>query len=314
MSFADPALRPPSLSHRLEYIGIRSTWFAFGLLPRWASGPLASAFAWVWYGLLPVRRALVLENLERAFPDSDGAWRARTARRCFAHFFGMFIFDAIRIRNEGAEGLRDMIAEVEGLEHCEAVGLGHKACMVVSAHFGNWEAAISYFSAVRKCPAVAVAKPMHNPLIERVVAAQRSASGWATISTRNDPLREIVATVRADTALVMLADQDARRDGMLVPFFSLAASTPAGPATLAYRFSLPILVVLCRRDSADGRYRARFYPPIYPDTKADRKSEVERLTRAHVAILEEAIREAPEQYFWFHNRWKTALRTVRKKG
>jgi len=31
----------------------------------------------------------------------------------------------------------------------------------------------------------------------------------------------------------------------------------------------------------------------------------ERLTREWVALLEAEIRGRPEQYFWFHRRWKT---------
>jgi len=35
------------------------------------------------------------------------------------------------------------------------------------------------------------------------------------------------------------------------------------------------------------------------------RDDVEALTRAHVAALEAAVAEAPEQYFWQHKRWKT---------
>ena len=38
------------------------------------------------------------------------------------------------------------------------------------------------------------------------------------------------------------------------------------------------------------------------DDTADR---TRRLTRAFLESLEATIREAPEQYFWFHDRWKT---------
>jgi hypothetical protein len=32
--------------------------------------------------------------------------------------------------------------------------------------------------------------------------------------------------------------------------------------------------------------------------------DVRRLTRGYLATIEEAIRNAPEQYFWLHHRWK----------
>jgi KDO2-lipid IV(A) lauroyltransferase len=33
-------------------------------------------------------------------------------------------------------------------------------------------------------------------------------------------------------------------------------------------------------------------------------ADVQALTEVHTAALEQAIGEAPEQYFWHHKRWK----------
>ena len=52
------------------------------------------------------------------------------------------------------------------------------------------------------------------------------------------------------------------------------------------------------------RYRVRLSPIVY-EPADDLEEDVRRLTRAYVASLEEVIRENPEQYFWFHKRWKT---------
>jgi len=35
------------------------------------------------------------------------------------------------------------------------------------------------------------------------------------------------------------------------------------------------------------------------------EADVLGLTRAYTELLESRIREAPEQYFWQHRRWKT---------
>jgi KDO2-lipid IV(A) lauroyltransferase len=37
----------------------------------------------------------------------------------------------------------------------------------------------------------------------------------------------------------------------------------------------------------------------------DLEGDMVRLTREHTAVLEQAVRDAPEQYFWQHKRWKT---------
>jgi KDO2-lipid IV(A) lauroyltransferase len=261
--------------------------------------------AWVWQTVAPVRRSVVLDNLRRAFPDRPAAWHARVARDCVAHFVYMFGFFPLIVEKGGAAALDRLVGGVEGEEYAQAAGLGQGASILASAHFGNWELALDYLSVHRRLKAAAVAKPMHNPLVEELVARTRRTFGWDIISTREDPVRPLIQGLRDGLCMVLLADQDARREGVFLPFFGHPASTPVGPALLACRFKIPLAVGLARRDPVDGRHYLRFYPPLYPDPTADRKTEVERLTRAYLACLEEAIREHPEQYFWFHKRWKT---------
>ena len=153
-----------------------------------------------------------------------------------------------------------------------------------------------------------LAKPLHNPLIERRVANARKERKYEVIYTRGDDLRSIIRIARQGRPLGFVADQDARRTGLFVDFFGRPASTFQGPAVFAHRLGIPLLFGTCCRTAPRGPFRMRFAPPILPDPKADREQEVARLTRAHVALLEQAIREHPEQYFWFHKRWKTRPR------
>jgi KDO2-lipid IV(A) lauroyltransferase len=296
--------RSRRFTHRLEYLTFRLAGPLLGACPRALRGVFAWGVALLWYYLIPIRRRLVLDNLRVAFPERDAAWRGRIARRCLVHFMRMMIFEALDLMRPGSRDARDLVAAVEGEEHARAVGLGERGSLVVSAHFGNWEVCISHFAQERGVRVAAVAKPMHNALVEAAVDRGRRAAGWETISTRPNPIPLILRALRDGKAVALLADQDARRDGIFVPFFGRLASTPAGPAVLAVRLKVPLLPVLCRRGE-DGLYRVRFYPPLHADPAAPREVEVERLTRAHAAILEEAVREHPEQYFWFHNRWRT---------
>jgi len=304
--------RRPTLSHRVEHVSTLSIRAVMAMLPMWSYAPLARLLSCLWYYLLPIRRDMVLQNLALAFPDKPVAWRRVTARACMTHFWLSMGFESVALYRRGRKALPRMLAEgIEGYEHMEPLMREGKPCIILGAHFGNWELGVSYFSGVEGLPVTGVAKPMHNPLIEAGIERHRNAWGWETISTRGDPIRRIMKAFRAGTFPAMLADQDARRNGVFVPFFGRMASTPTGPAVLAVRLKVPIVVILCRRSETDGLYHLRCYPPLMPDPEADRAAETERLTRAHVAILEEAIREHPEQYFWFHRRWKTRPKAQR---
>lgn len=251
----------------------------------------------------------MLENLALAFPERDRLWRRQTAIRCARHFVSA-AFDLASLDKAEEDDHRRMVQGMEGREHFEAVGGGRKPVISVGGHLGNWELLVSFFTMIEKVRVAVLAKPLHNPLVEGMVTKSRQRYGFEIIHTGRD-MREALRAVRANKFLGFLADQDAGRRGIFVPFFNVPASTFQGPAVFSYRLNLPILVVTCRRVSSEGRYVIRLHPPIYPNPQANRQEEVERLTRLHVRHLESAIREAPEQYFWFHKRWKTRPRKPR---
>ena len=280
----------------------------FVVLPHFLHVPFIRTVARMWYWVIPIRRALVLENLRRAFPDRSAAWYRRTAIESLVHFTRMGLeFWPLADRERGERMVAEMVDGIEGEEHYEAVGGSDGGFLFVSGHLGHWELMMSYYAAFRGQKAAVLAKPMHNPLVEAMVARVRSTRGYEVIHTRSD-MRRMLGALREGKALCFLVDQDARRQGIFVDFFGEPAATFTGPAVFAQRRNLPILVGSCTRATSDGRYRIRFFPPIRPRPDADRDEEVRRLTQAYTERLEEAISMAPDQYFWFHRRWKTKPR------
>jgi KDO2-lipid IV(A) lauroyltransferase len=103
----------------------------------------------------------------------------------------------------------------------------------------------------------------------------------------------------------IVGDQDARRSGIFVPFFGRLASTHRGPALFALRLGAPVFSCTARRlPGKDVRYEVRGERVEFERTgELDR--DVSALTSELALRLEKEIRLAPEQYFWFHKRWKT---------
>ena len=299
----------PDFSHRIEYVLLRIGAAFLALLPSFAHAPVARFLGGVWFYLFPMRKGVVLENLTRAFPNRSPHWRRRTARRCFEHFARMMGFEFPAMLRFTPDDFRTWLPRIDGREYYDALHLSGKPWIFVSGHLGNWELGVARFAAIEKNQTTVLAKPLHNPLVENLVARVRAARGYEVVHTRGN-MRPVVAAVNQGRTLAFLTDQDARRNGILVPFFGVPASTAQGPAFFAHRFNLPILVGVCVREENKDVYRMRFYPPIIPNPDADRDAEIQRMTREHVALLESAIRETPEQYFWFHRRWKTQVQEM----
>jgi KDO2-lipid IV(A) lauroyltransferase len=151
-----------------------------------------------------------------------------------------------------------------------------------------------------------VVKPLSNPGADAWLSRLRNVAGLDQLPI-GAGVRGALRRLKAGGAVAMLADQDARRDGVFVPFFGHLASTPIGPAWLSLASGAPLVFGTCLR-GADGRYEARFLPPLVPQGRPDDANDVLALTRRHTGMLEAAIRERPEQWFWLHKRWKTAPR------
>ncbi len=289
------------LRHRLEFWAWRGAeWLALRLSRR-ALVRLADLCGLLLYEVLRARRRVTEENLQRAFGDSFPPTKLRAiARRAYQNAVLTF-FECLQSRYYGPLSLC-LFKNGQGLEHLEKAR--GSAAVFVTAHSGNWELFGQAVQAMGfECDAVM--KPLHNPLINAYVVAQRQAGGVRLIPT-SGALKGIVTALRAGRHPVFLADQDARRDGIFVRFLGHPASTALGPAYFAYKFRVPIYAGFCvRNEDPERTLSFVIMPPIEPDCSMPEEVELRRLTEAHVRALEQVVRAYPESYFWLHRRWKT---------
>jgi KDO2-lipid IV(A) lauroyltransferase len=92
---------------------------------------------------------------------------------------------------------------------------------------------------------------------------------------------------------------------VFVPFFGRAASAHKAIALLALTYDAPILVSAAIRAAEPMKYRMITEDVIRPADYAGRPDAVVAMTARYHAALERLIRQAPEQYFWLHRRWKS---------
>lgn len=289
--------------HRVEYVVLRVSEAITRLLPRPATIWLAGVTAWVLRVLFHLRVKSITQNLNRAFgiPKTPEEIRdrqqliAENYRRTILTFFE-FVQASVRDRH--------IVVGLDGAEAVLPLVLAGPTIMV-TGHIGNWEA----FGVLLKdynLKGAMLAKPIHNRLIqERVLSQRRSIPGVEIILTSNS-MKAVVKCTREGRHVGFVADQDARRQGIFVPFFEHPASTARGPALFSLKLGLPLIPMFMVRDpDQDLRLRLVVGTPLLPDPTAPEEAEIERLTREHTAQLEAVIRQHPADYFWMHNRWKT---------
>jgi len=239
-------------------------------------------------------------HLEMAFPGRSEGWRRRVARACYRHLGR----ESVAMLRMSALGRGDLLARtrVDGLDEAEQALEKGRGLVFVTAHLGNWEIGGAAVAA-RDIPLSAVALRQGNPLFDRDLVRTRERLGMQIIYKIEGP-KAILRALNAGRAVALVADQNPVRGGISVEFFGRPANTARGPAVLALRTGAPVFLAVALR-AEDGTHdyvvECREVPV---ETTGDLDVDVQALVQEYTSLIEEAIRGAPEQYFWHHRRWK----------
>lgn len=264
-------------------------------LPHRAALAVGSALGRVAYGLGGKRRTIVRRNIELCFPELTPDEREDLVRRHFAAL-GMSMIEMGLGRWASDEHLMSL-SEVEGAEHIlEAVNDG-KGVILLSAHFTTLEISGRALS-LSIPPFDAVYRRSRSDFTTEVLRSGRERSAAGTIEKRD--IKKMVRRLREGGIVWYAPDQSYNRKGAeVVPFFGIPTMHTTATSTLA-RLGKAVTIPYFPRRLPNGRYHYTVDAPLenFPgdDPVAD--------TRRYVEILEEQIRQCPEQYFWVHRKFK----------
>jgi len=254
----------------------------------------------LWYTLDRRHRLITLRNLEFALPQLSAAAREELARGVFRHFV-RFFFEAVEMLLLPLPVLRRRVV-VRGHEIAEAALRQGKGVLAIVAHAGNWEFTGMVYGLAYH-PLAIVARAHDHPVMDRLIRRLRERGG-NTMIPKQGGLKAILARLKRNEIVGMAIDQNTTtKGGILVDFFGHRARTTPIAAILARRFGTPVVPVLSRR-LADGRHLMEIKPPLPMDYSDDPAEDIRRQVELQSRIIEEWIRQSPEQWLWLHKRWK----------
>lgn len=290
------------LRQNVEYAAVRGALFLAGSLPLGVARTFGASIGSLAY-TLGIRRAVSVDNIVRALQVTPGE-ASRIARRSYQNLGrSMMEFAA-----QGRWPKDDVLSRIpiEGLEHVRAALDAGRGAIMVSGHFGNWEAAGASLKA-NGLPLSFLVGEQTNGRVDDVINNLRRAQHIGII-TRASALKKVLTALRNNEVVALLADQDARKGGVVVDFMGRPASTVRGPAMFAIRARCPIVPFSVHR--VGRRFQARVEPALWPDPALDEEASVRALTQAYASALERVVRDHPEEYFWPHRRWKSTTSQV----
>ena len=255
----------------------------------------------LFYHLITKNRLIVLHNLQRSFPEKDLKELMRIAKGVYRHFaiVSAEFFDLPFITTENIHKW----VEVEGLENYQAAIAKGKGALSIVAHFGNWELMTIAVPLYLK-PMYIVYRPLDNPVFDNMVEYVRTMNGNILIP-KGGSGKKIMELLKENQIIGILSDQNvAAYEGVFVDFFGRPACTGAGLAVMAMRSGASVVPAFMARQKS-GKYKLILKPAIDVVCTDDYNADLVVNTQRFTKIVEEIVREYPDQWFWFHQRWKT---------
>lgn len=290
--------------HRLEYGLFRAIVAGIAALPFGVALRLG-AWAGELAAVLDRRdRRIALINLRIAFPDRSEQERRRILRASCRNLGRLMVEFCHLPRTDAATIERRIRFEDRARWEREVGRAAERGAIILTAHFGNWEL-LAHAHGLWGHPITLVHRPMRNQAVDRAIAAIRGIAGTRSIA-KKAAAREAIRTLRRKEILVIPSDQNQpARDGVFIEVFGRPACTNAGAARLGLLTGAPVLPVFLVREGESPNHRLVLLPEVELVDTGDREADAIANTQRCSRVIEEMLRRYPEQWIWFHKRWKT---------
>ena len=144
-------------------------------------------------------------------------------------------------------------------------------------------------------------QPNNIYVAKRVQAARRTAGGHL-IPSKAGAVWSLAGILKGGGSVGMLVDQKFRK-GVRTTFFGHSVKTNPLVPKLARQYDAEVYPARCIR-LANGRYRLELQPRLDLPRDAAGQIDVESSCQALNDVVEGWVRDHPDQWMWFHDRWQ----------
>ncbi len=275
--------------------------FCFRYIPLFISKFVFKSLLMLCYHAAAKHRLIALHNLRCAFPEKDMEELIRIAKGVYRNL-AITLAEFFRIPYITRQNLHEWI-ELEGLEHFEEGIAQGRGLLTIIAHFGNWELMPVTAPFFLK-PSYIVYRPLDSLVLDNMAEYVRTINGNVMIK-KGGSGKQIMELLKENHPIGILSDQNvAAREGVFVDFFGRPACTGVGLAVLALRSGAPVLPMFMARQKS-GKYKFILKPLVKISRTGDYEQDLLENTQRFTKVIEDVVREYPDQWFWIHQRWKT---------
>ena len=249
------------------------------------------------------RHQLMLTNLRNAFPEKSEAeiqeialasW-GNMGRLAAEYVFLDRLFDFDYLSKEPGR------VEVSGIPIFIDLLENPRPFIVFTAHTGNFEL-LPVAGAAFGLHVSVLFRPPNNPYVAKRVFDFRSARMGKLVPSHAGSSFALARQLEAGQGVGVLVDQKFRK-GLKTKFFGLDAQTNPLLGKLVRQFNCEVYPARCIR-LPGNRYRLEIEPKLA--MPRDDNGNLDMVATAQLLNdkVESWVREYPEQWLWYHDRWK----------
>ncbi|MGB9664696.1 MAG: lysophospholipid acyltransferase family protein [Ignavibacteria bacterium] len=287
------------MKNKIEYYLLKFLTFLISRFNLHCARRLAKFLALLFYYFIPIRKKVVIKNLKIAFPELNKKEVANLIKKAYQNLF-IVLLEILYLPYLKKEEIENLLQIKNSEIIQEALSL-NKGLIFVSAHFGNWEI-LALSAALRlKTQFSIVTKPLRNPYVDNFINEWRTKFGNKVVPLGLS-VKNIFKELLEKKIIALLADQRASQNSLELKFFNKTTHVYEGPAVMSIKTGAPLIFAIAIRQN-DYSYIVELKEIKQSDIKNEQE-KIKVITEKYIAYLEDYIRIYPDQWLWFHNRWK----------
>lgn len=282
----------------------------FALLPRPVIRVLGMSVGVLWYDIIGLRKKVIFDNLEIAFPEGDSSHqlsqedKKRIARRS-VYQMGAYFAEFFMLPSLDQKWLEKNVV-FENLENLKQAQSKNKGVYLLGMHMGSGDLTASSISTLG-FDLYLISKKFKNKFLNDLWFFIRSSRGVKFIDAHGvNNAFEILKAIKSKALVAFVLDQFMGRPYAVEnTFFGRKTGTAYGLALFVMKTKSPVIPVYAYEGN-DHKYHIVFEEELKLDHLiSDNKEEsILILTQAFNDSIESCIRKQPQEWMWVHRRWK----------
>ena len=286
---------------RLYLAGFYTLKFLIFIMPCSLQNLLAKFLAFAFMKLKKKRFHIVMTNLDLAFGETKSKEeKLEIAKKCYYNFAKYLGINFILNQNTTKQKILEQVVFKNEHFLLDAIRSG-RPIIVTTAHFGQWEifglAVAAHFG-----PSSVLGRKLDSSVMDKILRANRAQFNVELID-KDGGAKDILKALKARRIVGILVDQNtAPKDGIKVQFFGKDVLHTPAASVLAQKTNALIINAFIYQ-KGENLNEICFEEPIDIST-FDKEDAVQKATQMQCSACEEMVRARPEEYFWFHQRFK----------